>query len=147
MRNVELQTPTHGLVPVAQPVIAAGTGSELHAPRSALEPLLLFEHVSKWYGTVLALNQVTLELTGGLRYFHDRTRTKPFSVLNNANAVLIDSKATSSKVSPRVVLTWLPSRDLTFYASYSEGFRGGFRKVRRSSWSRPALARSSRTIC
>src|SRR5262249_54235931 len=29
-------------------------------------PLLLFEHVSKWYGTVLALNQVTLELTGGI---------------------------------------------------------------------------------
>ena len=29
-------------------------------------PLLLFEHASKWYGTVLALNQVTLELTGGI---------------------------------------------------------------------------------
>jgi ABC-2 type transport system ATP-binding protein len=29
-------------------------------------PLLLFEHVSKWYGPVLALNQVTLELTGGI---------------------------------------------------------------------------------
>ncbi|MBX9581968.1 MAG: ABC transporter ATP-binding protein [Gemmataceae bacterium] len=27
---------------------------------------LLFEHVSKWYGSVLALNQVTLELTGGI---------------------------------------------------------------------------------
>ncbi|MEZ5530909.1 MAG: TonB-dependent receptor [Steroidobacteraceae bacterium] len=67
-----------------------------------------------------------LELTGGARYFHDRTRTRPFSILNNANAVLIESRATSSKVSPRVVLTWLPSRDLTFYASYSEGFRGGF---------------------
>lgn len=30
------------------------------------EPLLLFEQASKWYGTVLALNQVTLELTGGI---------------------------------------------------------------------------------
>ena len=29
-------------------------------------PLLLFEQVSKWYGPVLALNQVTLELTGGI---------------------------------------------------------------------------------
>jgi ABC-2 type transport system ATP-binding protein len=29
-------------------------------------PLLLFEQASKWYGTVLALNQVTLELTGGI---------------------------------------------------------------------------------
>ncbi|OWK43691.1 ABC transporter ATP-binding protein [Fimbriiglobus ruber] len=32
----------------------------------ALPPLLLFEHASKWYGPVLALNQVTLELTSGI---------------------------------------------------------------------------------
>lgn len=30
------------------------------------EPLLLFEQVSKWYGPILGLNQVTLELTGGI---------------------------------------------------------------------------------
>jgi ABC-2 type transport system ATP-binding protein len=37
------------------------------APRpSPLAPLLLFEQVSKWYGPVLALNQVTLELTAGI---------------------------------------------------------------------------------
>lgn len=38
------------------------------APRAAPagEPLLLFEQASKWYGSVLALNQVTLELTGGI---------------------------------------------------------------------------------
>src|SRR5437879_13067546 len=37
-------------------------------PRPPIDaaPLLLFDHVSKWYGTVLALNQVTLELTGGI---------------------------------------------------------------------------------
>ncbi len=29
-------------------------------------PLLLFEQVSKWYGPVLGLNQVTLELRGGI---------------------------------------------------------------------------------
>lgn len=29
-------------------------------------PLLLFEQASKWYGSVLALNQVTLELRGGI---------------------------------------------------------------------------------
>ena len=34
--------------------------------RTAGEPLLLFEQVSKWYGSVLALNQVTLQLTGGI---------------------------------------------------------------------------------
>src|SRR3954468_8087115 len=36
------------------------------APHPAPPPLLLFDRVSKWYGTVLALNQVTLELTGGI---------------------------------------------------------------------------------
>jgi ABC-2 type transport system ATP-binding protein len=35
-------------------------------PEPGGEPLLLFEHASKWYGNVLALNQVTLELTGGI---------------------------------------------------------------------------------
>lgn len=30
------------------------------------EPLLLFETASKWYGSVLGLNQVTLELRGGI---------------------------------------------------------------------------------
>ncbi len=33
---------------------------------SALEPVLLFEQVSKWYGPVIGLNQVTLELRGGI---------------------------------------------------------------------------------
>ena len=33
---------------------------------SAVPPLLLFEQVSKWYGPVLALNQVTLELNAGI---------------------------------------------------------------------------------
>ncbi len=42
------------------------------APRDAARspvsaaPLLLFEHVSKWYGPVIGLNQVTLELRPGI---------------------------------------------------------------------------------
>lgn len=67
-----------------------------------------------------------LELTGGFRYYKDHTRNKQLSNLANANAVLINSKASSEKVSPRVVLTWLPSKQFTLYGSYSEGFRGGF---------------------
>ena len=66
MRNAELKTdpsPTAVAPPAAG---SASVRSALRAPHSALEPLLLFEHVSKWYGPVLALNQVTLELTGGI---------------------------------------------------------------------------------
>ncbi len=48
--------PNGGLMPVSSPT----------PDPCPLTPLLLFEHVSKWYGPVLALNQVTLELTGGI---------------------------------------------------------------------------------
>jgi ABC-2 type transport system ATP-binding protein len=44
--------------------------SALGAPRSALRasrsPLLLFDHVSKWYGPIIGVNQVTLELYPGI---------------------------------------------------------------------------------
>jgi ABC-2 type transport system ATP-binding protein len=35
-----------------------------HLPSS--DPVLLFERVSKWYGPVIGLNQITLELRGGI---------------------------------------------------------------------------------
>jgi ABC-2 type transport system ATP-binding protein len=35
-------------------------------PQPTAEPVLLFEQVSKWYGPVIGLNQVTLELRGGI---------------------------------------------------------------------------------
>lgn len=68
----------------------------------------------------------TFEVTGGLRYFDDETRNRQLSVLGDPNAILVNSNAHSSKVSPRVVLRWIPSKDFNAYASYSEGFRGGF---------------------
>ena len=33
---------------------------------SQIQPLLGFEQASKWYGPVLALNQITLTLNGGI---------------------------------------------------------------------------------
>ena len=55
--NVELKTNS-----------ALAVHSEFRIPHSPFqpEPLLLFEGVSKWYGSVLALNQITLELRGGI---------------------------------------------------------------------------------
>jgi ABC-2 type transport system ATP-binding protein len=67
MRNAELKTHRAGGVSPrsAAPIADAGSpGAD--APGSVGEPLLLFEQASKWYGSVLALNQVTLELTGGI---------------------------------------------------------------------------------
>ena len=46
----------------------SAVGSGLRVPRSALEgvPLLVCERVSKWYGPVIGVNQVTLELRPGI---------------------------------------------------------------------------------
>ena len=53
-------------------------------------PLLLFEQASKWYGSVLALNQVTLELTGGPAVIdrYDRSRNINFEIDEDDNTYL-----------------------------------------------------------
>jgi ABC-2 type transport system ATP-binding protein len=48
--------------PQTPPAAARGDGR----PPKPTEPLLLFDRVSKWYGPVLGVNQVTLELRGGI---------------------------------------------------------------------------------
>ncbi|MBL8866942.1 MAG: ABC transporter ATP-binding protein [Planctomycetia bacterium] len=58
MRSAELKTES--------PANANGDLSSHSALRTPHSALLLFEQVSKWYGSVLALNQVTLELRGGI---------------------------------------------------------------------------------
>jgi ABC-2 type transport system ATP-binding protein len=40
--------------------------SILDPPRSSTPPVLLFDRVSKWYGPVIGINQVTLELRPGI---------------------------------------------------------------------------------
>ena len=68
------------------------------------------------------------ELTGGLRYFEDDADTV---TLLPPGSFLPPNTASSKfdAVTPRVVATWLPSRDLTVYASYSEGFRSGLNQT------------------
>lgn len=57
MRNAELNTST---------VENASTQSAIRNPHSASQPILLFEQVSKWYGPVIGVNHVSLELRGGI---------------------------------------------------------------------------------
>ncbi|MGV3482231.1 MAG: TonB-dependent receptor [Sphingobium sp.] len=69
----------------------------------------------------------TLELTGGLRYFNDRvSQIERTPTTGNPAQPLAHRTETFDAVTPRVVLTWLPSRSFTAYASYSQGFRSGF---------------------
>jgi ABC-2 type transport system ATP-binding protein len=53
------------VVPASSRQESAPAESRPHAAPAA-PPLLLFEHVSKWYGPVIGVNQVTLELRRGI---------------------------------------------------------------------------------
>jgi ABC-2 type transport system ATP-binding protein len=66
-------------------------------------PLLLFEQVSKWYGTILALNQVTLELTGGITGLVGANGAGKSTLLRMANGQL---KPTLGRVSVRGTDAW-----------------------------------------
>ncbi|HEY1189951.1 MAG TPA: ABC transporter ATP-binding protein [Gemmata sp.] len=72
-------------------------------PSVAAPPLLLFEQVSKWYGTVLALNQVTLELTGGITGLVGANGAGKSTLLRMANGQL---KPTLGRVQVRGVDAW-----------------------------------------
>ena len=60
-----------------------------------------------------------LRLTGGLRYFHDRVSARA------EVPVAAPVKANFSAVTPRAVLSWLPTERTNLYLSYSQGFRSG----------------------
>ena len=76
------------------------------------------------YGEVtrLLLDQ-RLELTAGLRYFHDRLpqrgQTAPDTPFQYA-------QSTAHATTPRALVTWHASDRLMLYTSYSQGFRSGF---------------------
>lgn len=70
---------------------------------TAPEPLLLFEHVSKWYGSVLALNQVTLQLTGGITGLVGANGAGKSTLLRMANGQL---KPTLGRVTIRGIDAW-----------------------------------------
>jgi iron complex outermembrane receptor protein len=68
-----------------------------------------------------------LELTAGLRYFHDDVSTQQNILYGEpAGTPLLYESSTFDATTPRVVLTWYVDSDLTAYGSYSEGFRSGF---------------------
>jgi iron complex outermembrane recepter protein len=63
--------------------------------------------------------------TLGVRYFRDDEGTQANGPLAYANYPLNPFRATASATTPRAVLSWFPSKELTAYISYSQGFRSG----------------------
>lgn len=83
-----------------------------------------------------------LELTGGLRYFHDRPRYREVSSLDaTVPADMLASRETKvHALTPRFVATFKPNSNTNLYASYGQGFRSGFTQAAvaiRLSASRP----------
>jgi len=66
------------------------------------------------------------ELTLGARYFHDEVTVKENISQGPPGTPPIHVEDTFTSTTPRVVLTWFPSDDVTIYTSYAEGFRSGF---------------------
>ncbi len=85
--------------------------------RSASESYAVFAELTKLFV------DGAIELTGGLRYFHDRVDGTD-GVDPNFNP-----SASFEKTSPRAVLTWHVNKEHTFYTSYSQGFRSGFNQA------------------
>jgi ABC-2 type transport system ATP-binding protein len=115
MRHVEFQNEPHLLLP-GEGTASSGNGkpdssqnhrSPLQAAsipqQNSAAPLLLFEQVSKWYGTVLALNQVTLELTGGITGLVGANGAGKSTLLRMANGQL---KPTLGRVTVRGIDAW-----------------------------------------
>jgi iron complex outermembrane receptor protein len=62
------------------------------------------------------------EITGGLRYSYER---KSYDGQLAGNPVVNDASANWDSFTPRVVLSYHPSRRVLFYGSYSRGFKSG----------------------
>jgi outer membrane receptor protein involved in Fe transport len=65
------------------------------------------------------------EWTLGVRYFHDKVSTQNLQLEGFPPIPAGHAEASFSPVTPRAVLTWYPNKDITAYASYSEGVRSG----------------------
>lgn len=71
-----------------------------------------------------------LQLTVGLRYFNDEQTLTLFQDYSRSDTGVFLPAGTQNDSSfdattPRIVLTWTPSKEQTFYASYAQGFRSG----------------------
>ena len=66
-----------------------------------------------------------LEVTGGLRYFHDASVSQALSASALGPVSLEPFKADFNAVTPRAVLQYNADSKHSFYASYSQGFRSG----------------------
>lgn len=83
----------------------------------------------------------TFAIQAGLRYFHDEQTLRVNSVVFAAPSVPVgvDFTTTSEALTPRLTLTWQPTTEQSFYASYSQGFRSGYYQQPRGIQNAPSF--------
>ncbi|WCT74522.1 TonB-dependent receptor [Sphingomonas naphthae] len=88
-----------------------------------------FDYGSKSYAVFGEISRKFLDdrltVTGGLRYFKDKTSYHETSYWV-AGPLLPDRRENFDAVTPRAVIAFRPNTALSLYASYSQGFRSGF---------------------
>lgn len=84
------------------------------------------------FGEVTANLSDAIELAAGARYSYESRDSFQASLAANPafagafpGGLRLDDRYRESDVSPQVTLRYKPSRDLTFYAAYKEGFKSG----------------------
>lgn len=84
------------------------------------------------FGEVTANLSDSIELAGGARWSYESRDSYQASLPGHLafagafpGGLRLDDRYRESDVSPQVTLRYKPSRDLTFYAAYKEGFKSG----------------------
>lgn len=84
------------------------------------------------FGEVTANLSDTIELAGGARWSYEARESYQASLPAHLafaaafpGGLRLDDRYRETDVSPQVTLRYKPSRDLTFYAAYKEGFKAG----------------------
>lgn len=107
------------------------TNFALAGPAMLVDPLIR-QKTESWSAFGQARVDITSEIqvTAGARYTRETKRaavtSRPNSITPFAYEVVLDpNKVTFDDVSPEATIMYKPDRNLTFYASYREGFKSG----------------------
>ena len=122
MRHITLDAGTEAAASSASAAdCSQPSGDQYSATKTiSVAPLLLFEQVSKWYGTVLALNQVTLVLNGGITGLVGANGAGKSTLLRLANGQL---RPTLGRVSVCGIDAWdWQARKLVGYCPDADAF-------------------------
>ncbi|HWU25320.1 MAG TPA: TonB-dependent receptor [Rhizomicrobium sp.] len=108
----------YGLSPFLNLLLTGNAGGYYEIQKDVSQSYAAYGEVTR-----LFLND-QIEVTGGIRYFHDSVNQVGQIVF--PVGPLIPRGSLSDSITPRAVVTWHADPNMMFYLSYSQGFRSGF---------------------